>query len=288
MHALGMGTTGLESYFGPVRNPWNPEHIAGGSSSGSAAAVASGMCYATVDTDAIGSCRLPAACCGVVGFKGTYRLISTQGILEGEGDPGEMIRWFSHPGIMTRAVEDIAVMLDVLATNHECRPGCYFEAMRESRRVRIGVANNFRCDQEVGEAFGKAVELIPGLGYSTKNVAAPLQTPAADLSGIESDRASIAGELFQDVDVLLLPTTTTTVPKIKDVRNQPQALSAEHTVFANYYGLPAISVPCGFDRNGLPLGLQIVSKPWDEVTAIHLANQFSMAATAGDAGAVGR
>jgi aspartyl-tRNA(Asn)/glutamyl-tRNA(Gln) amidotransferase subunit A len=279
MHALGMGTTGLESYFGPVRNPWNTGHIPGGSSSGSAAAVASGMCYATADTDAIGSCRLPAACCGVVGFKGTYGLISTQGILEGEEDPGEMIRWFSHPGIMTRAVEDIAVMLDVLATNHECRPARYFEAMTESRRVRIGVANNFRCDQEVGEAFGKAVELISGLGYSTTNVAAPLRTPAGDLSGIESDRASIAGKLFQDIDVLLLPTTTTTVPKIKDVRNEPQALSAENTVFANYYGLPAISVPCCFDRNGLPLGLQIVSKPWDEVTAIHLASQFSMAAS---------
>jgi aspartyl-tRNA(Asn)/glutamyl-tRNA(Gln) amidotransferase subunit A len=280
MHALGMGTTGLESYFGPVRNPWNPEHIPGGSSSGSAAAVASGMCYATVDTDAIGSCRLPAACCGVVGFKGTYGLINTQGILEGEEDPGEMIRWFSHPGIMTRAVEDIAVMLDVLATNHECRPARYVDAMTESRRMRIGVANNFRCDQEVGEAFGKAVELISGLGYSTTSVAAPLRTPAGDLSGIESDRASIAAKVFHDIDVLLLPTTTTTVPKIKDVRNKPQALSAENTVFANYYGLPAISVPCGFDRNGLPLGLQIVGKPWDEVTAIHLANQFEMAASA--------
>jgi len=66
----------VDSYFGPVHNPWNAEYIAGGSSSGSAAAVASGMCYATLDTDAIGSCRLPAACCGVVGFKGTYGLIN--------------------------------------------------------------------------------------------------------------------------------------------------------------------------------------------------------------------
>jgi aspartyl-tRNA(Asn)/glutamyl-tRNA(Gln) amidotransferase subunit A len=69
-------------------------------SSGSAAAVASGECYATLDTDAIGSCRLPAACCGVVGFKGTYGLINPKGILEGEEDPGEAIRWFSHPGVM--------------------------------------------------------------------------------------------------------------------------------------------------------------------------------------------
>lgn len=69
MHHLGMGTTGLDSYFGPIRNPWNAEYISGGSSAGSAAAVASGMCYATFDTDAIGSCRLPAACCGVAVLK---------------------------------------------------------------------------------------------------------------------------------------------------------------------------------------------------------------------------
>jgi aspartyl-tRNA(Asn)/glutamyl-tRNA(Gln) amidotransferase subunit A len=92
LHRLGEGTTGIDSYFGPVRNPWNAQHIPGGSSSGSAAAVASGMCYATLDTDAIGSCRLPAACCGVVGFKGTYGLINPKGILDGEQDPGEMIR----------------------------------------------------------------------------------------------------------------------------------------------------------------------------------------------------
>jgi hypothetical protein len=106
MHKLGMGTTGLESYFGPVHNPWNAEYIPGGSSSGSAAAVASGMCYATVDTDAIGSCRLPAACCGVTGFKGTYGLINPKGILEGEEDPCPTIRWLSHPGITARDVED--------------------------------------------------------------------------------------------------------------------------------------------------------------------------------------
>src|SRR5262245_15988248 len=87
MHTLGMGTTGLESYFGPVKNPWNSAYIPGGSSSGSAAAVASGLCFATLDTDAIGSCRLPAACCGVVGFKGSYGAIDMTGILAGEQPP---------------------------------------------------------------------------------------------------------------------------------------------------------------------------------------------------------
>ena len=111
MHQLGMGTTGLDSYFGPVHNPWNAKYIPGGSSAGSAVAVASGMCYATFDTDAIGSCRLPAACCGIVGFKGTYGLISAQGILEGEEPPDEMIIWLNHPGITTRSVEDTTLVL---------------------------------------------------------------------------------------------------------------------------------------------------------------------------------
>jgi aspartyl-tRNA(Asn)/glutamyl-tRNA(Gln) amidotransferase subunit A len=115
MHTLGMGTTGLESCFGPVKNPWDAKYIPGGSSSGSAAAVASGLCYATIDTDAIGSCRLPAACCGVVGFKGTYGLIDMNGILAGEKPPDEEIVWMAHAGITARSVEDTAIILNVLA-----------------------------------------------------------------------------------------------------------------------------------------------------------------------------
>ena len=274
MHRLGMGTTGIDSYYGPVRNPWNAEHIPGGSSSGSAAAVASGMCYATLDTDAIGSCRLPAACCGVVGFKGTYGLINPKGILEGEEDPGEMIRWFSHPGITTRTVEDAALVLEVLAERHEPMAIEYFDGLANDRRLRIGVADNLRGDSEVLGAFERAVEKIRGLGYAMRNVAVPFRNPGVGLGNIEADRKAIAGRTFKDIDVLLLPTTTGTVPAIKVTLANPQALSPENTVFANYYGLPTISVPCGFDSNGLPLGLQMVGKPWDEATVLHLAYRY--------------
>lgn len=274
MHRLGMGTTGLDSYFGPVRNPWSMEHIPGGSSSGSAAAVASGMCYATLDTDAIGSCRLPAACCGVVGFKGTYSLIDPKGILEGEQDPGEMIRWFSHPGIMTRTVEDTALLLDVLAEKREHPAHRYFDELGKDREVRIGVADNFKGDREVAGNFERAVETIRGLGYPMKRVAAPLRNPGGDLSSIEADRKAISSQTFKEIDVLLLPTTTTGVPWIKDTSANALALSPENTVFANYYGLPALSVPCGFDANGLPLGLQLVAKPWDEATVLHVAYRY--------------
>lgn len=80
------------------------------------------------------------------------------------------------------------------------------------------------------------------------------------------------------MDVLLLPTTTTSVPAVKEVGANSLALSPENTVFANYYGLPAVSVPCGFDGNGLPLGLQIVGKPWDEATVLYTARRFETTA----------
>ena len=277
MHRLGMGTTGLESYFGPVLNPWNPDYIPGGSSSGSAAAVASGMCYATLDTDAIGSCRLPAACCGVVGFKGTYGLISTKGILEGE-EADEMILWLSHAAITTRSVQDTALMLDVLAERNEhTKTVQYARALTRNRKLRVGIVNNFQADVEVKVAFENAVETIRKLGYPMSNVAAPFGDPNGGIENIEADRKNIADQAFKDIDVLLLPTTTTTVPTVKEVGTNPQALSPENTAFANYYGLPAISVLCGFDRNSLPLGFQIVGKPWDESTLLRLAHQYQAA-----------
>jgi aspartyl-tRNA(Asn)/glutamyl-tRNA(Gln) amidotransferase subunit A len=278
MHEMGTGTTSLVSYYGPVHNPWNPESVAGGSSGGSAAAVASGMCYATLDTDAIGSCRLPASCCGVVGFKGTYGLISPQGILTGEQPPDEMILWLNHAGITTRSVEDTALVLDVLAErNEQTKTVKFFSGLAEDKKLQIGVANNIRTDREVSDAFKKAVETIRSLGYPISSTDAPFGDPSRGIDNIEAERKAIAGQAFKDIDILLLPTTTTTVPAIKDAGTNSQELSPENTVFANYYGLPAISVPCGFDANGLPLGLQVVGKPWAEDAVLRLAYQYQTA-----------
>jgi aspartyl-tRNA(Asn)/glutamyl-tRNA(Gln) amidotransferase subunit A len=116
MHKLGMGTTSLDSAFGPVVNPWSAKHVAGGSSGGSAVAVAAGLCYATVDTDAIGSGRIPAAICGVTCHKPTFGLLSPVGILAGE--PVEpAIQKLSHPCVTARSTEDVwlafqAIMID--------------------------------------------------------------------------------------------------------------------------------------------------------------------------------
>lgn len=277
MHTMGMGTTGLDSYFGPALNPWNAEYIPGGSSSGSAVAVASGMCYAAIDTDAIGSCRLPAACCGVVGFKGTYGLIDATGILEGEEGADEMIMWFNHVGITTRSVGDTALMLDVLAERTEHATAGYFDRLTTDGSIRVGVGENFSADPEVMATFDRAVEVIRGLGYTVSKAAIPFGNPGDGLDAIEEDREAIANLAFDGIDVLLLPTIPTTVPTVQDAGANPRALSPENTVFANYYGLPAISVPCGLDANRLPIGLQIVARPWGEISALDLASQYQRA-----------
>ena len=274
MHELGMGTTGLVSYFGPVLNPWNRDYIPGGSSSGSAVAVASEMCYATLDTDAIGSGRLPAACCGVVGFKGTYGLLSTRGILDGE-PVDEMIQWLAHAAITTRSVRDAALVLDALVERNEhTKDVAYSSSLAKSRALRIGVGNNLKADENVSTAFARAIDTIRRFGYSMSSVAIPFGDPSYGITNIEADRKGIAALAFAEVDVLLLPTTTATTPAIEDAAGNPQALSPENTAFANYYGLPAISVPCGFDDHGLPIGLQAVAKPWDEEAVLILADRY--------------
>jgi len=146
MHELGKGTTSVVSFFGAVHNPWNPEYVAGGSSGGSAAAVAAGLCFATVDTDAVGSCRLPAACCGVTGFKGTYDLISAKGILDGEKTEDDIIT-LGHVGIITRAAEDTALLLNVLADPHVSKND-YSKAMGSPKKYRLGVATNYQANEK--------------------------------------------------------------------------------------------------------------------------------------------
>src|SRR5919107_604689 len=274
MHTLGMGTTGLDGHFGSARNPYDAEYVPGGSSSGSAVAVASGMCYATIDTDAIGSCRLPAACCGVVGFKGTYGLIDASGILEGEEGADDFILWMSHVGIITRSVGDTAVVLDAVADRNGPAATGYSDGLVADGSLRVARGTDFSADPEVMAAFESAVEVIENLGHAVGEATIPFGNPGGGLENIERDRKTIAEEVFDGFDLLLLPTIPTTVPTVRDATGNPQALSPENTVFANYYGLPAISVPCGFDANGLPMGLQMVAGPGDEASVLNLASRY--------------
>src|SRR5262249_44920781 len=148
-------------------------------------------------------------------------------------------------------------------------------------RLRIGVAGNFTADEDVTRAFTVAVDTVRGLGHQIVSATAPFDLPRfGDSSRIKTDRETIADRAFKAIDLLLLPTTTTTVPTVEASRGRPQALSAANTMFANYFGLPAISMPCGVDRHDLPVGLQIIGKPWSDRTVLRLAQRFD-ASTAG-------
>lgn len=277
MHALAMGTTSTDSAFGAVHNPWKPDYIAGGSSGGSAAAIAFGMCYATVDTDAIGSTRLPAACCGVVGFKCTWGLIDNTGILAGERTD-ETILKLASVGIMTRDPMDTALMVDILAQPDQKldKDKKMIDKLKKKAEQRIGVVANFDASDDVRKAFNEAVAKLQKLGFKTKEVEAPFD-PNPNMGAIDQSRKTADKDIFKDVDVLVLPTTASSVLKIDEVGKNAQALSPQNTFFANYFGLPAITVPCGTDKNGLPVGLQVVAKLKEDCNAIQVASIYQKA-----------
>lgn len=269
MHQLGMGTTGLESYFGPVKNPINDKFIPGGSSSGSAVAIATDMCFATIDTDAIGSCRLPAACCGVTGFKGTFGLISTKGILEGESSKDEMIEWFSHVGITTRSIRDTAIILNAIVDRSKSGVD-FVQAMTQRGQVRFGFLKDNDLDGELRSNYEHTMQSLIDGGHIIVDQRPPFGNPFSGLDHIQEDRATVSENAFNNVDVYVLPTLVSTVPLVIDSLD-PQALSPMNTAFANYYGLPAVTIPNGFDVNGMPTGFQIVGRPWDDVSVLQLA-----------------
>jgi aspartyl-tRNA(Asn)/glutamyl-tRNA(Gln) amidotransferase subunit A len=273
MHELGMGTTSVDSFFGSVHNPWQLDHVAGGSSGGSAAAVATGLCYATVDTDAIGSCRLPAACSGVTGFKATYGLISTEGILAGEEvDP--MILWLNHTALTCRSADDAALLVDVLAAGGRLRA----DDKPAPERPRLGIVKNFKASAPVRKVFDAAVEVFRALGYAAHATEVPFERASFKSTTKEEDRRTSNETLFHDRDLLLLPTTTDVTPTIEVARaGGPQAVAADNTFFCNYFGLPAMSIPGGFARDGLPIGIQIVGPQGGERAVLDLARHFQSA-----------
>ena len=279
MHQLAMGTTSVVSYFGSVHNPWQTDYIAGGSSGGSAAALAAGLCYATVDTDAIGSCRLPASCCGVIGFKPTNGLISPKGILEGE-QADESIVKLASPAFMCRTAEDAAILLNILGDSSELKNDDE-AAFKSTKNPRLGIVKNFTASDELRTAFSKAVEVFRASGFETNELEVPFEKASFDVKNIEADRQTISEILFKDAGILILPTTAETTPTIEKAEKREKskaknevAFSPNNTFFCNYFGLSAISVPCGFDKNGLPLGLQIVGQQWGEGKVLAVASSF--------------
>jgi len=328
LHEFAYGGSSVVSYFGEVHNPWNPAFIAGGSSGGSAAAVAGGLCHGAIGTDTAGSIREPAALCGAVGLKPTYGRVSARGVIP--------LSWsLDHVGPIALTVTDAAVILQTIAgfdagdiNSEDVLVADYAAGLgSRAKTLRIGVPRTYffeGLDSEIESAVSQALSVLTTLGgdireieidvptdrtvqsaesyaYHAQHVA---RTPelyqpetlrrirtGADVSAtdyihrrreLDKARREIA-TVFENADVFVTPTTPVPPPTIARLKENPdqlrpaEILLLRNTRPVNVWGLPAISVPCGFTRGGLPIGLQIVGPHWGEAMVLQLAHSYEQA-----------
>lgn len=323
LHEFAYGGSSLISYYGAVRNPANPAHIAGGSSGGSAAAVAAGLCYGAIGTDTAGSIREPAALCGIVGLKPTYGRVSTRGVIP-------LSQSLDHVGPIARTVSGVAAILQAIAEPDPpegSRPAAvpdFVSGLQTRPSLRVGIPRTFffeDLDPEVAAAVETALATVRTLAASMQEISLPVDTDrtlqaveaytyhvqfvetSPELYQPETLRRIQAGSqtgwsqythalrrlkearhgiasLFETVDVFVTPTTPIPAPAIVDMQRNPDLLRP-HELFLlrntrpfNVWGLPAISVPCGFTNAGLPIGLQIAVPHWKEAAALQLAHAY--------------
>jgi len=324
LHEFAYGGSSLVSYFGDVHNAWNPEHIAGGSSGGSATAVAAGMCYGAIGTDTAGSIREPASLCGVVGLKPTFGAVSTRGVIP-------LSQSLDHVGTIARTVEDAAIIFQAIAKETDVVQGWGSASPVRiedppAHKLRIAVPRKFFCeelDPEVASAFEQALSVLSTMSdISEINLEVPIdrtlqkaesyayhcefvrQSPelyqpetlrrirtgegispedaAQCKRELQEARKQIAS-VFNDVDLLITPTTPTPAPVISELKANPDLLRPRELALLrntrpmNVWGLPAISVPCGFTQSGLPIGLQIIGPHGGESEVLQLAHAYEQA-----------
>lgn len=286
-HELGMGATGALSVYGPCRNPRSLEHCAGGSSSGSAAGVGAHVVAGSVGSDSGGSTRIPAAFCGVLGLKLTYRSVPTDGYLGRSTS-------FSAPGTFARDVDDLRLLTEAVLARRLARDEsplrvglvvdpfwldldpsieqCCRRALGlfEQRELTLdgaplaGIATTILMMGEM--AAGLSPAAITGVHSFTRALAAiPHLLPGSALGKANRVRALVrraTAAAFADVDLLAWPTSATPVPTIAAAIGG-DAGALRQAGFANLTGVPGISVPVGLDDQGLPVGLQLLA-PWQE------------------------
>lgn len=338
---FAVSPTNATSNYGPVRNPWNLDHVSGGSSGGSGAAVAAGMCFGALGTDSGGSVRIPAAWCGVVGLKPTAGLVSN-------GGAGPGIPILDTIGPIGRTVEDVALLLGSMAGYDPLDPASverpredYAAALdRPVSALRIGVPRRpffDGLDREVAGAVDAALETLAAiaggvrdvdfkwgalpegaftapdlLSYHnrpfaerpdayqprTRNIMRMLTemlddpqggTPArklgqhVDMIRSIAQRQRTIDAAFDGFDVLALPTTKTLPPTVKAAVASEYGpgvdplFSIENTMIFNLLGLPALSVPCGLSKDGLPIGLMLAGPRFSEARLLALGAAYERA-----------
>jgi aspartyl-tRNA(Asn)/glutamyl-tRNA(Gln) amidotransferase subunit A len=348
---FAMGSSNENSAFGPAANPWDLSRVPGGSSGGSAAALAAGSVAASLGSDTGGSIRQPAALCGLVGLKPTYGLVSRYGLVAYASSLDQI-------GPFGRTVEDAALVLGAIAghdpldsTSFKADVPDYRAALKGPAPRRLGIPKEYfgdGLDPEVGAAVEAAVKFhrdrgcevievsLPHTRYcldayyviataeASSNLArfdgvryghrSPAATDAIDLYaksraegfGAEVKRRIILGtyvlssgyydayylraqkvrtlirrdflRAFEQVDALLTPTSPIPAFKLGE-KADPLALYLcdIYTIGVNLAGLPAASVPCGFTRSGLPIGLQLIGQPFKEADLLALAHTYEQA-----------
>lgn len=320
---FAFGLTPLDWPLPPAKNPWNTDHIPGGSSSGSGSALAAGLTVGALGTDTGGSIRNPATFCGVAGLKPTYGRCSRAGVVT--------LSWsLDHAGPMARSCSDLALMLGAMAGYDPKDPASvnvlvedYTAGLGKSLAgVRVGVLRSWYepdTAPEVAAAVGGALDVLRALGAVVSNVTLPsiefakstaviIQSEAysyhaADLAKTPEkyapqlrDRLMLGGvylaeeyvqaqrarailkeetaTLLREVDLLVTPTAPKTAPTFETAYSEGYRRGAAYTSLFNMTGLPALSVPCGFDPAGLPIGLQIAGRPFAEGLVLRAGHAY--------------
>ena len=357
MDEFAMGSSNETSYYGPVRNPWDRERVPGGSSGGSAAAVAARLAPAATGTDTGGSIRQPAAFTGICGLKPTYGVVSRYGMIAFASS-------LDQGGPMARSAEDLGLMLNVMA-GFDARDSTSLQREAEDYTrditipqakplagLRIGLPREFfaaGASAEVIKAVEAAITEYRKLGCEMVDVSLPnmaLSVPvyyvlapaeaSSNLSrydgvrygyrakdythladmyeksraegfGAEVKRRILIGAYvlshgyydayyiraqklrrliaqdftaaFKQCDVIMGPTSPSTAFKIGEKSGDPvqMYLSDIYTIAVNLAGLPGMSIPCGFDNGGLPVGLQIIGNYFSEARMLNIAHQYQLA-----------
>jgi aspartyl-tRNA(Asn)/glutamyl-tRNA(Gln) amidotransferase subunit A len=315
-------------HYGPSRNPWDPSRFTGGSSMGSAAALAGGLAPGAIGSDTGGSIRGPAHWSGVTGLMPTSGRVPLRGVVP-------LATSLDHVGPMTRSAEDAALLLQALAGHDPLDPTSVAvpvpdfarETARPTAGLRVGVPRGFLWEAlapGIGGAVEAALAELRRLGLPVVDVALPEWEAAADAgpilirseaateyrrvlaerpedlipevrerleagvqtSAVEYLEARRAGDrfahalrrLFADVDVLALPGRPQTAPRMDENGRLLEPLSPRnYTVPLNHPGVPALTVPCGFDGQGLPIGIQLVGPHWAEGTLLAVAHTYQQA-----------
>jgi aspartyl-tRNA(Asn)/glutamyl-tRNA(Gln) amidotransferase subunit A len=327
MHEWAFGVTNDNPHFGPTRNPWDFDRIPGGSSGGSAAAVAARMCLGAMGSDTGGSIRLPSALCGVTGLKPTFGRVSLFGVIP--------LSWsMDHAGPIAQTAEDCALLLQGIAGYDPRDPASvdapvqdYSAALLQPLEgIRLAAPSGYfaaEVDSEVLDAVQVATRVLAasGAAINQKEMAfagdmfqtnrAVLNTEAAAFHGerMETGAAGFGADVlarlrigaaistpeyvrarrhqlelrraleiyFSDVDLLATPTTRVVAPRFgSDALAMSQHLTPFTAPF-NLAGFPAISLPCGVNREGLPIGLQLIARPWAEALLLRAAHQYQLA-----------